>query len=121
MDRISTNSIIVDHLYAVENYHTFKVTVNSGAFSGTSNFCLSKENIGIAFEQLGNMYETLKGICKITDYDSDAHITIEMENLGHMNVYGQIGGSYEEHSLKFRFITDQTVLCEIIKLFKEIL
>jgi len=117
----SINRLFIEHLYAIENYHTFKVTVNSGAFAGTSNFCLSKEKISIIVEQLCNMYETLTGNCKIMDYDSDAHIIIEMENFGHMNVYGQIGGSYEEHSLKFKFSTDQTILYEVINLFKEVL
>lgn len=67
------------------------------------------------------MHKELKGFCEIVDSDSDAYITLSMDKHGHMSVYGQIGGSIDEHFMKFKYSTDQTVLEKVIKLFKGLL
>lgn len=110
----------IEHLYTVESYFTFNMKVKSGDFSGASNFCISKELILSTIEKLTEMHKELNGSCEITDSDSDAYITFNMDKLGHMIVYGQIGGSHEEHFMKFKYDTDQTVLEKIILLFKEL-
>jgi len=112
--------LIVEHLYTVEDYFTFRIRVKSGDFSGTSNFCISKEALLSIFEKLTKMHKELKGCCEINDSDSDAYITFDMDKFGHMSVYGQIGGSHEDHFMKFKYSTDQTVLEKIIQLFKEL-
>lgn len=120
-NRIITNNLTIEHLYTVENYYTFKMTVSSGDyFSGTSNFCLSKEQLSMIINEVSNMYKTLKGRCEFADYDSDSYILLEMESLGHMSISGRIGGSHGDHSLKFKFITDQTALGRIIDSFRNV-
>ncbi|EIW19111.1 hypothetical protein [Pelosinus fermentans] len=115
------NNFTMEHLYLVEGYHTLKISVKSGVFAGSSNFCISKGSVHILFEELSNMYKELKGYCKLEDYDSDAYIMFEMEKLGHLCISGQIGGSHESHNMKFKFYTDQTVLLNFIKSLKELL
>jgi hypothetical protein len=113
--------LVIEHLYTVEGYFTFNIKVKSGEFAGASNFCISKENILSVIEALSKMHEQLTGYCEISDSDSDAHITIEMDKLGHMRMTGQIGGSHEEHYMKFKYITDQTVLINLIQMLKALL
>lgn len=113
--------LIVEHLYSVEDYFTFNIKVKSGEFAGASNFCMPKESVVLIIEKLSEMYKDLKGCCEVKDYDSDAFIALQMDKLGHMCVYGQIGGSHEEHSMKFKYDTDQTVLVNLMRLFKLVL
>lgn len=113
--------IYIEHLYTVEDYFTFNIKIKSGEFSGASNFCIARENIVSIIENLSEMYTELKGYCEINDCDSDANIKMKMDKYGHVFVFGQIGGSHEEHSMKFRFNTDQTVLNRLIKMLKTIL
>lgn len=111
--------LTVEHLYTVEGYFTFNIKIRSGEFAGASNFCMPKERIISIVETLSEMHKELKGRCEINDSDSDAFIIIEMDKLGHMCIYGQIGGSHEDHIMKFKFTTDQTVLIGAIQMFKE--
>ncbi|SHL04368.1 hypothetical protein [Desulforamulus aeronauticus] len=113
--------LVIEYLYTVENYFTFNIKVKSGEFTGASNFCISKESIVSVVETLSKMHEQLSGYCEISDSDSDAHITVEMDKLGHMYMTGQIGGSHEEHYMKFKYITDQTVLINLIQILKAFL
>lgn len=113
--------LIIAHLYTVEDYLTFRIKVTSGEFSGASNFCLSKEKVLSIIEMLTNMHEVLGGGCKINDSDSDAFIAFEMEKYGHLEVYGQIGGSHEDHFMKFDYWTDQTILLNMVQALKRVL
>ncbi|MCR8845343.1 hypothetical protein NQ117_16805 [Paenibacillus sp. SC116] len=112
-----TQCLIVEHLYTVENYLTFNIQVKSGGFAGQSNFCISKEKIGEIIQSLEEAYEKLSGRSQIDDYDSDAHLVIKATRLGKVTVSGQIGGSHQEHSMRFEFTSDQTVLERLINLF----
>lgn len=113
--------LIVEHLYTVEDYFTFNIKVKSGDFSGASNFCISKEAIFSIVKTLTEMHKELKGFCEISDSDSDAYITFDMDKFGHMSVYGQIGGSHEEHYMKFKYSTDQTVIEKFVQLIKALI
>ncbi len=112
--------LMIEHLYTVEDYFTLNIKVQSGEFTGASNFCISRENILLFIEELSKMHIQLTGYCEISDSDSDAYINIKMDKLGHMYMSGQIGGSHEEHYMKFKFITDQTVLINLTQVLKEL-
>lgn len=112
------HELILEHLYTVEDYFTFNIQVKSGVFAGASNFCLPKEKICSLIKELSVMSNKLEGNCRIEDSDSDAFLVMEMDNLGHISFYGQIGGSHEDHYLKFRYTIDQTVLINLVRVFK---
>jgi hypothetical protein len=114
------NEIIFEYLYTVDNYVTFNLKIKSGDFAGSSNFCISKEKIVSIVETLSNMNKDLTGSCELRDYDSDAYIKIEMLKLGHLCIYGQIGGSHQDQFLKFKLTSDQTILNNFIYVFKKI-
>lgn len=113
------SELTLEHLYTVEDYLTYNIKIKSGEFSGASNFCMSRDNVVMLIEELTKMHNELKGSCELKDYDSDANIIIEMDKLGHLFIYGQIGGSHEEQSLKFKMNSDQTVLEELKNIFKK--
>ncbi|WP_042228142.1 hypothetical protein [Paenibacillus popilliae] len=113
--------LIVNHLYTIEDYFTFDIKVKSGEFTGASNFCMPKEKVIFMVESLSKMLQTLEGYCEVKDYDTDANVVLEMEKLGHMCIYGQLGGSHEEHSMKFKYTADQTVAANLMKMLKALL
>ena len=115
------NELVITYLYDVDNYFTFNIKIKSGEFSGISNFCIFNKDIIVYIKLLSTMSNELKGACKITDSDSDSYITIEMQKFGHICISGQIGGSHEDHSVKFKYISDQTILDNLINTFKEVL
>lgn len=115
------DKITLTHQYTIEDYFTFSVFVNSGEFSGFSNFCLSKVALKDAIISLNKLYESLSGTYQINDYDSDDYILFEFLNLGHIKITGQLGGSYNPQYLCFQFISDQTVLQVIISTFSDML
>ena len=111
-------NIIFEYLYTVEGYITFTIRVESGEFSGVSNFCISEGSLKDAISALGEIYNNLKGTYQINDFDSDDFMCFEMGELGHMTITGQLGGSYNIPFLKYQNSSDQTVLAEIISIFK---
>lgn len=113
--------LIIEHLYTVEEYFTFTVRVKSGQFAGSSNFCMPKDEIISLIQTLTVMDKELKGICKVRDFDSDASFVIDMDKYGHVNIYGQIGGSYEDNNLKFKCAVDQTIIVRFIQILKSLL
>ena len=109
------DSIAIEHLYNVEGYATFNIKVQSGNFLGESHFCVSKQNLNSFIDELLVMNGKLVGSGKIDDNDSDAYVKLEMQKLGKLIIWGQLGGSYEDQFLKFKLDSDQTILNYIIK------
>lgn len=110
--------ILIEYLYSIENYHTMTIKVESEGFSGKSNFCISRDSMINILSSLELAIKELSGSVQIRDRDSDAHIDIIMKSLGQLSVTGQIGGSFEDHFLKFKFDSDQTILVELRNFFK---
>lgn len=42
-----------------------------------------------------------------------------MQKLEHLKICGHIGGSHRDHMMKFSYITDQTILPNLIKVLSE--
>ena len=116
----NNNVFIIEHIYTVEEYFTFNIKIKSGEFSGSSNFCIPKFEIIKIGDALSKMYNELKGFCEIKDFDSDAYIRLDMDKFGHMFIFGQIGGSHEDHFMKFKFTSDQTVLDKFINIIEKL-
>lgn len=106
----------MERLYTVEGYLTLAIGVKSGEFRGKSNFCISEEQLGVFLQSLKKMNVRLSGDSRMDDSDSDAHIIFEATKLGHVVVSGQIGGSHEEYSMRFKFTSDQKILEGLVRL-----
>ena|ERR1017187_2249252 len=107
--------------YLVQINFTFDLTVISNNFSGTSHFCVRKNEIKTFCQDLSKMYSKFSGISRIDDNDSDAFVEFLIDEIGHIIVCGQIGGQFEDNFIKFKFETDQTSIPKFIDDFKQLL
>jgi len=96
--------------YLVQINFTFDLTVVSNGFSGTSHFCVRRDQIETMCYDLITMKQAMSGNTTLEDNDSDASVSFQMKPHGQVIVYGQVGGSHEENYLKFSFQTDQTCI-----------
>lgn len=115
------NSIIFTYQYIVQNYVTFTVTVNSGNFSGESNFCVSSEKIKEFVNQMKKVHENLCGKCVLNDTESDDYVIFDYLKFGKVKVNGQVGGSFNDQFLRFSFVTDQTFVNDVILYLKKMI
>lgn len=104
------NTIILNYLYEVGGYVTFRIIVQSGEFAGSSTWCISKSILESNIETLKRCYNNLAGCSEIKDMESDDYIIFRLEKAGHMTIAGQIGGSFNDQFLKYTFDSDQTYL-----------
>jgi len=107
--------------YLVGINFTFDLTVLSLGFGGTSDFCVRRDEIETLSSKLSTMYLNLKGKARLEDNDSDAYVEFDMESGGGLFVSGQVGGSYEDHFVRFKFRTDQTCIPQFLTDFKMLL
>ena len=107
--------------YLVQINFTFDLTVVSNGFSGTSHFCVRRDQIEKLCSDLTTMKQAMSGNTTLEDNDSDASITFQMKSHGQVIVYGQVGGSHEENYLKFSFQTDQTCIAPLLTDFHKLL
>lgn len=107
--------------YLVQVSFTFDLTVLSDGFSGTSHFCVRREQLEEMCVDLTKMQRVLTGTTKLNDNDSDAFVEFIIESNGRLNIIGQVGGTFEDHFLKFKFRTDQTCITGFVENFKALL
>jgi len=107
--------------YLVQINFTFDLTVLSDGFSGTSHFCVRRDQIEKMCTDLTNMHSTLTGTTILEDNDSDGFVEFEIESNGRLIVNGQVGGTHEDHYVKFRFQTDQTCILQFVHDFNTLL
>lgn len=105
-----SNTISIQSLYCIGGYVTYEVSILTGNFSGTCNFCISEDNVSDYTEVIDNMINSLSGEIEIYDCESDAYLKFYFEDTMNFYVLGQIGGSYEDNILKFKLKADQTAL-----------
>jgi hypothetical protein len=107
--------------YLVQINFTFSLTVLSDGFSGTSHFCVRRDQLDEMCAYLTRMHSNFSGVTILEDNDSDAFVEFQIEPNGKLNVIGQIGGTHEDHSVKFKFQTDQTCIPIFVNDFRSLL
>ena len=107
--------------YLVQINFTFDLTVVSDGFSGTSHFCVRRDQLEQMCSDLTNMQLKLHGRTTLDDNDSDGFVEFEIEPNGRLNVSGQVGGTHEDQFVKFKFQTDQTCIPKFVQDFKSLL
>jgi hypothetical protein len=107
--------------YLVQINFTFDLTVLSDGFSGTSHFCVRRDQLEQMCSDLKNMHLKLFGKTNLDDNDSDGFVEFEMEPNGRLKLSGQVGGTHEDHIVKFKFQTDQTCIPAFVQDFKSLL
>ena len=107
--------------YFVQINFTFDLTVCSGDLIGTSHLFFRIEQLDKLCSDLATMNKVLSGNTILEDNDSDANVGFQLKQHGQLIVYGQIGGSHEDHFLKFKFQTDQTCIEPFVNDFHNLL
>lgn len=107
------------NLYGI-NYH-LSVQIASGDFKGVSRMELLRNDIEKIILELTSLINNRESVVKINDYESDSFLSLLTDSLGQVEVSGQVGGSYEDQYMKFKFQTDQTVIDPLIKDLESIL
>ena len=107
--------------YLVQINFTFDLTVLSNGFSGTSHFCVRRDQIEKMCSDLTIMKQAMSGDTTLEDNDSDASVNFQINSHGQVIVYGQVGGSHEENYMKFSFQTDQTCIEPLLTDFHKLL
>ena len=106
----NTNMISIQSLYCIGGYVTYEVAVSTDSFSGSCSFCISEDMVKDYVEVIKSMTNSLNGEIEIRDCESDAYLKFYFEDKKNFYVLGQIGGSYEDNTLKFKLKADQTIL-----------
>jgi hypothetical protein len=107
--------------YLVQINFTFDLTVLSNGFSGTSHFCVRRDQIERMCSDLTTMNQAMSGNTTLEDNDSDASVNFQIKPDGQVVVFGQVGGSHEDNYLKFNFETDQTCIEPFLTDFHKLL
>jgi hypothetical protein len=114
-------TLIMEHLYTIDEYATFKIFVKSSGFSGFCNFCIALVYLKNVDVQIKDLLNGHKSNIEIKDCDSDAYIVFEFIDDSHVVIRGQIGGTHQNHYLHFNFIADQTVLSRLRACIHEVI
>ena len=107
------------NLYGI-NYH-LSVQIASGDFKGVSRMELLRNDIEKIILELTSLINNRESVVKINDYESDSFLSLLTDSLGQVEFSVQVGGSYEDQYMKFKFQTDQTVIDPLIKDLESIL
>lgn len=110
----SNNAISIEFLYEYGGYSTYTINVSTNGFSGKCSFCLESNTIKSGIETIKIMIDSLNGEYVLRDCESDAYIRFIFESSMNLFAEGQLGGSYNDNMLKFRFKADQTLLQGLI-------
>ena len=123
--KLKTNSdserLLFATRYLFQINFTFDLTVLSDGFSGTSHFCVRRDQLEKMCADLISMQMKLLGKTILDDNDSDGFVEFEIEPNGQLYVSGQVGGTHEDNYLKFKFQTDQTCINSFVGDFKSLL
>ncbi|MCH8567255.1 MAG: hypothetical protein LAT67_03285 [Balneolales bacterium] len=107
--------------YLVQINYTFDLAVLYNGYSVTSHFCVRRDQIQKLCSDLTTMKKAMSGTTTLDDNDSDASVNFQIKPNGEVVVFGQVGGSYEKHHLKFKFHTDQTCIEPLLSDFHKLL
>lgn len=118
-NKLSMVSIPEDQQYRYINdlpCISFGVLYESERFKGYDIFtlfdCLYADVLKKAQEMICNLNGSF--FTRDSGADTDGYISFNMDK-GKLSVSGQLGASISEHSLRFRFLADQTLLHPLIQ------
>ena len=102
-------------------YNTsFDLEIRSGSFSGVAPCEYDIKEFRKFVEELLEMYDFKKQIVVFNEICFGSNVKFEVDKTGHITVSGEIFGEAMEHSLKFSFMIDQSVLDTFISELKNI-
>ena len=96
-------------------YNTmFDLKVSSGDFCGIAPFECCFEEFKKIVDHLEKIYQFQMSSAELNDIGYGSKVIFQADKIGHIEVSGEIFGKAMEHSLKFSFMVDQSVLNQFI-------
>ncbi|KGK81145.1 hypothetical protein [Clostridium sp. HMP27] len=89
---------------------TFSVKVISGSFSGIGEFEYNIKDFIIFIKEIRELYNFKLNEVELYDTGYGSNIQFHLDKTGHITILGTIYGDSIEHSLTFKFSTDQTAI-----------
>lgn len=118
----NVSGLVLECLYLVQINYTFNLHITSGDFRGvTKGFCVRKDQIKEVVETLESVNSNIACDVKLTDNDSDSYIRFFKNSKAKLGISGQVGASYEENYMCFRFESELTNIPQFISDLKELL
>lgn len=122
---MSTAKLMYEDNYLIINnfiYHqkdiyyntSFELEIRSGSFSGVAPCEYDIKEFRKFVEELLEMYDFKKQIVMFNEICYGSNVKFEADKTGHIMVSGEIFGKAMEHSLKFSFMIDQSVLDKFV-------
>ena len=122
---MSTAKLMYENNYLIINnfiYHqkdiyyntSFDLEIRSGSFSGVAPCEYDIKEFRKFVEELLEMYDFKKQIVMFNEICYGSNVKFEADKTGHITVSGEIFGEAMEHSLKFSFMIDQSVLDKFV-------
>ena len=97
--------------YSGNPYNTkFIVKVSSGDFSGTSMFEYNIKDFIDFVKEINRLYDFRTKKVNLKDISYGSNIEFSIDKAGHITISGNIFGESMEHSLIFKFVTDQSAM-----------
>ena len=98
------------------NWLLVTATIHAGKFSGEIPGMLRAEELEHFRQQLQDLHQSLQGSVIFQTTEDWLYFTIEADNLGHINLYGNIRDDVgSANHLTFRLAADQTFLPTALK------
>ncbi len=100
---------------------SFGMRVRSGEFSGETYGCeCDYQSIKALITNLEDLINFKINEVSFHEFDRDSHVIFSGDGSGHITVSGMLYGDYNSQSLKFKFMTDQTVYTSFISELKQL-
>ena len=115
---------ITDFIYHKEDEYyncSFDLQVKSGCFSGVAPCEYNMKDFVVFVDDITDVYNFKKQTAVLNDIGYGSSVTLEADKTGHIEISGEIYGYSMDHSLKFSFSADQTVLESFISELKQII
>ncbi|MBR3869458.1 MAG: hypothetical protein IKM66_09105 [Clostridia bacterium] len=98
---------------------TFGISYENADFKGYDTFTLFDHFYFNIVNEIKTAYDSLNGSFRIYDIgaDTDGYIEFVMKN-GIVFIKGQLGASFSSHSLMFEFEADQSLIGNLLQMFK---
>ena len=98
---------------------TFGISYENFCFKGYETFTLFDKFYTDTIEKMGTVHHSLNGAFRIYDVgaDTDGYIDFEMKD-GRVLIKGQLGATFDSHSLQFEFDADQTLIGALLQAIK---
>ena len=111
--------INIDSPFFKDEYVNFLLKIKAYQFCGEHNFCININDLKELISKLHRLYNDMRGEVKLTDYDSESFICLQIIGNSDVCLVGQLGSELEDNMWIFKHNVDQTIIKLLLNCFNE--